>query len=257
MHEDVRRRTEHRWSEFKEDSFRFSFENFSGKRSMEKRREIIQSFSYMAFTGPIRMKNPDHDFWVHEDYLSAVESAVKYPGAPRPQDLDLEPKHIYFGRWIANSHRDIVNRYDLKKRRYISTTSMDAELSLVTANMAHAGPGRLFYDPFVGTGSFCVAAAHFGALTCGSDIDPRSFRGRERKKGDPIGLASNFKQYGTESKFVDAFTSDLTNTPLLQRQFLDGIICDPPYGVREGLRVLGTRDGRGKEEVIIDGVPAH
>ncbi|KAK1149395.1 NAD-dependent histone deacetylase sir2 [Aspergillus melleus] len=257
VHADVRRRTEHRWSEFKEASFRFSLESFSGKRSMEQRREIIQSFSYMAFTGPIRMKNPDEDFWVHEDYLSQVESAVKYPDAPRPQELNLEPKRIYFGRWIANSHRDIVNKYDLKKRRYISTTSMDAELSLVTANMAHADPGRLLYDPFVGTGSFCVAAAHFGALTFGSDIDGRSFRGRERKAGDPIGLASNFKQYGTSSKFVDAFTSDLTNTPLLNRQFLDGIICDPPYGVREGLRVLGTRDGRGKEEVVIDGVPAH
>ncbi|KAA8648606.1 tRNA (guanine-N2-)-methyltransferase [Aspergillus tanneri] len=257
LHADVRRRTQDRWSEFKESSFRFTVDCFGGKRSMREKRDIIQTFSYTGFEGPIRMKNPDQDFWVLEEYLSDIEAAAITPSATRPSEMDLEPQRIYLTRWIADSSRDIVNRYDLKKRRYISTTSMDAELSLVTANMAHAAPGKLFYDPFVGTGSFCVAAAHFGSLTFGSDIDPRSFRGRETKQGDLIGLASNFQQYGNISKFVDAFTSDLTNTPLLQHQFLDGIVCDPPYGVREGLRVLGTRDGRGKEEVIIDGVPAH
>ena len=29
------------------------------------------------------------------------------------------------------------------------------------------------YDPFVGTGSILVAAAHHGAVTFGADIDPR------------------------------------------------------------------------------------
>ena len=31
----------------------------------------------------------------------------------------------------------------------------------------------LVYDPFVGTGSILVAAAHHGAVTLGADIDPR------------------------------------------------------------------------------------
>ncbi|KAE8151861.1 SIR2-domain-containing protein [Aspergillus avenaceus] len=257
VHADVRRRTESRWAEFKEVSFRFTVDCFCGKRSMEAKREIIQSFSYVGFDGPIRMKNPDEDFWVLEDYLSDLEVAAVTPGAPRLPLEGREPRMIYLGRWLADSNRDVVFKYDLKKRRYISTTSMDAELSLVTANMARAAPGKLFYDPFVGTGSFCVAAAHFGALTFGSDIDPRSFKGRDKKKEDPIAVLTNFQQYGIVEKFVDAFSSDLTNTPLLNRPFLDGIVCDPPYGVREGLRVLGTRDGRGQEAVMIDGVPAH
>ncbi|OGM49058.1 NAD-dependent histone deacetylase SIR2 [Aspergillus bombycis] len=257
VHADVRRRTQHRWDEFQKVSFRFTIDSFSGKRSMEAKRAIIQSFAYLGFDGPIRMKNPDEDFWVLEDFVSDIEIATRSPGATHAYSDVQEPRKIYLGRWLANSSRDVVLKYDLKKRRYISTTSMDAELSLVTANMAHAAPGRLFYDPFVGTGSFCVAAAHFGALTCGSDIDPRSFKGREKKEKAPMGLFTNFQQYGIESKFMDAFSSDLTNTPLLNRQFLDGIVCDPPYGVREGLRVLGTRDGSGREEVIIDGVPAH
>ncbi|KAE8396523.1 hypothetical protein BDV23DRAFT_189961 [Aspergillus alliaceus] len=257
VHADVHKRTQHRWLAFKDVSFRFTIDSFCGKRSMEAKRAIIQSFSYLGFDGPIRMKNPDEDFWVLEDFVSNLEIATRAPGTTHAPGEAQEPRMVYLGRWIADSSRDIIGKYDLKKRRYISTTSMDAELSLVTANMALAAPGKLFYDPFVGTGSFCVAAAHFGALTCGSDIDPRSYKGKEKKEKEPIALLTNFQQYGIECKFMDAFSSDVTNTPLLNRQFLDGIVCDPPYGVREGLRVLGTRDGSGREEVIIDGVPAH
>lgn len=48
---------------------------------------------------------------------------------------------------------------------------MDTELSLLMANMANARSGRLVWDPFVGTGSVVIAAAHFGAHIIGSDID--------------------------------------------------------------------------------------
>ncbi|KAL1964678.1 hypothetical protein VTN77DRAFT_6704 [Rasamsonia byssochlamydoides] len=260
LHADVRRRTEHRWEAYKDVSFRFTVDSFAWKRSLQEKRDIIQSFAYLDFQGPIRMKDPDEDFCVFEEFLWDVE-AITSPETsvtPHPPTEPQEPKKIYFGRWVAHGSREMVNRYDLKKRRYISTTSMDAELSLITANMALAAPGKVFFDPFVGTGSFLVAAAHFGAMTLGSDIDGRSFRGKgEIGKGKPIGLVSNLQQYGLESMFLDTFTSDLTNTPLRNVPFLDGIICDPPYGVREGLKVLGTRDGRGREEVIIDGVPAH
>ncbi|KAL1988250.1 hypothetical protein VTN96DRAFT_225 [Rasamsonia emersonii] len=259
LHAEVRRRTSDRWEKYRNVSFRFTVDSFAWKRSLDEKRAIIQSFAYLGFQGPIRMKNPEEDFWVLEEFLWDVE-ALEDPSLPGPipPTEPQEPKKIYFGRWLAHGSRDMVNKYDLKKRRYISTTSMDAELSLITANMALAAPGKIFYDPFVGTGSFCVAAAHFGAMTLGSDIDGRSFRGKEEiRKGKPIGLVANLQQYGLESKFVDTFTSDLTNTPIRSVPFLDGIICDPPYGVREGLKVLGTRDGRGKEEVIIDGVPAH
>lgn len=42
---------------------------------------------------------------------------------------------------------------------------MDAEVAFLMANQAQAMPGKLVYDPFVGTGSILVAAAHFGAMT--------------------------------------------------------------------------------------------
>jgi tRNA (guanine10-N2)-methyltransferase len=253
LHADVRRRSEGRWETYRHVPFRFTVDTFFGKRSLREKKGIIQSFSYLDFQGPIRMKDSDEDFWVLEEYSSNI--GVKSLAAslsPHPPVETQKPKRIYFGRWLAHGSREVVNQYDLKKRRYISTTSFDAELSLISANMALAAPGKLFYDPFVGTGGFCVAAAHFGAMTLGSDIDGRSFRGKSK----PIGLVANLQQYGLESEFMDVFTSDLTNTPLRNLQFLDGILCDPPYGIREGLKVLGSRDGR-KEEVLIEGVPYH
>ena len=39
--------------------------------------------------------------------------------------------------------------------------------------MSQVRRGMLVYDPFVGTGSILVAAAHHGAVTLGADIDPR------------------------------------------------------------------------------------
>lgn len=251
LHADVRQRTESRWADYRDVSFAFRVKGYAGKRSQAVNCEIIQSFAYLGFQGPIRLKNPDEQFIVLEEYVRDVETASV--GTPQAS----EPRKIYVCRYIDDSARDVINKYDLKKRRYISTTSMDAELSLVTANMALAAPGKLFFDPFVGTGSFMVAASHFGALTLGADIDPRSFRGKDEERKNGKSMMENFKQYKIASKLVDAFTSDLTNTPLRNSQFLDGIVCDPPYGVREGLRVLGTRDGVLKEPVVIDGVYAH
>lgn len=182
------------------------------------------------------MNNADAEFYIFEDYeLNATK-----------------PRQLYLGRLLANSDRDVITKYDLKKRHYISTTSMDSELALVTANLAHAGPGKLFFDPFVGTGSFPVACAYFGATSLGADIDGRSIRGKGNRN-----IVSNFHQYGTTDKWLDGLISDLTHTPLRNARILDGIICDPPYGVREGLKVLGSKSGKGTEPVYLDGKLAH
>lgn len=269
LHEDVRHRTTHRWKEYTDVSFRFLVDTFSAKRSLAEKRNLIESFSYLDFKGPIRMKDADETFVIFEEYVSDEEvksskdeqTDPTYRQTQKHQPIDttqIDPRHVYFGRWISSSDRHTIDKFDLKKRKYISTTSMDAELSLVTANMALAAPGKIFLDPFVGTGSFLVAAAHFGAAVFGADIDGRSFKGKHKvTKENPMGLYTNFQQYGIENKFLDAFMSDLTNTPVRDAPLLDGIVCDPPYGIREGLKVLGVREGRSKDPVYIDGIQAH
>ncbi|PSR92138.1 hypothetical protein BD289DRAFT_459760 [Coniella lustricola] len=251
LHKSVKERSAHLWDKYSNESWKFKVDSFQGSRSSDERRTIINTFNYMPLHGPIQMKDPDQEYTIFEDY--ALESLHL------PQK---EPARFHFGRFLGKGARELITKYDLKKRPYISTTSMDSELALVTANIALAGPGKLFYDPFVGTGSFPLACSAFGAISWGSDIDGRAVRGSghdsraEAKRGLVKGektLRGNFKHYGLLNRLGDAFTSDLTNTPLRRRPFgsagpggsarlFNGIICDPPYGVREGLRVLGCRD---------------
>lgn len=203
---------------------------------MSERKEIINSFQFLGFSGVIQMQNSEQVFCIFED----SEWGVK------------PPRRIHFGRWIKDGQRDAAYDYSLKTRKYLSTTSMDSELALLSANITLAAPGKLFYDPFVGTGSFPIACSHFGAISMGSDIDARMLRGK-----DGLNIVTNFQQYGLVNRYLDGFISDLTHSPLRKGTMLDGIICDPPYGVREGLRVLGNRDCSGKQVVYRDGEAAH
>ena len=199
---------------------------------------IIESFRYMNFNGPIKMKDPEQTFTIFEEY--------EYGNG------EEGPLRLFLGRFVGGTQRHILNEYTLKKRDYINTTSMDSELALLTANLTLAAPNKILYDPFVGTGSFPIACSHFGAMSLGSDIDGRMVRGKGGKD-----IRTNFRQYGLLGRYLDGWISDLTYSPLREGRWLDGIIGDPPYGVREGLKVLGTRDGGGKEVVWINGEAAH
>ncbi|KAI2617687.1 tRNA guanosine-2'-O-methyltransferase TRM11 [Hypomontagnella submonticulosa] len=227
LHAIIKRNTPHLWPQYKDVSFKINIDAYQGSRSETRKIALINSFAYLPFNGLILLKNPDQKFTIFEQWeFDAV-----------PRNLP-NPLKVHFGRLVGHSVRELIKTYDLKKRGYISTTSMDAELALITANIALAAPGKIFYDPFVGTGGFPIACAHFGALGWGSDIDGRSIRGEGGKKS----VKGNFKQYGLENLLGDFFVSDLTNSPVRKARILDGIVCDPPYGVREGLKVLGCRD---------------
>ena len=233
------------------------FDCFQGSLAFDKQRSIVNSFSYLGFQGPIDLRDAEQTFTIFMEYDYIKQDSARL-------------KRLYFGRWIADSERHVLDKYTLKKRSYINTTSMDSELALLTANITLARPGTLFYDPFVGTGSFSIACAHFGAHTWGSDIDGRMIRGKDGKD-----ILTNFNQYSLSSHHLDNFISDLTHSPFRLQgssgsgRFLDGLICDPPYGVREGLKVLGFRNSNGvasegqdqqerkKEPAIINGTPAH
>ncbi|SPQ20132.1 322521d8-cea6-4042-8bd0-6353deb91dbf [Thermothielavioides terrestris] len=249
VHDAVRRTTAHLWSKYMTCSFKFTIDSYQGSRSADDKVRIINSFAYLGFAGPIQMRRPDEEFVLFEDW----EFNSTPLGIP-------DPKYYYFGRYLGSGARDLPKKLDLKKRRYISTTSMDSELALVTANLALAAPGKIMYDPFVGTGSFPIACAQFGAVTFGSDIDGRSMRGDGKKRT----LRGNFEQYGLLPGLGGMFTADLTNSPIrrvelrydgdgVTGRLFDGIVCDPPYGVREGLMVLGVRDSERSPWVISKG----
>ncbi|KAJ2916803.1 hypothetical protein MD484_g3602, partial [Candolleomyces efflorescens] len=86
---------------------------------------------------------------------------------------------------------------------------MEAEVSLLMANQTMASPGKLMYDPFMGTGSMAYPIAHFGALVFGSDIDGRQMRGKDSVPG----VLRAAEQYGVTSRILDLATFDITNHP--------------------------------------------
>lgn len=225
------------------DTFKFEFDTYRGNNKSNRIKQI-EKFSYLDFKGKINLKNPQQVFTVIEEYKPISENI---PGK--------DPIHLIFGRLIQTGDRLSMDRYDLKKRPYKGTTSFEAELSLVSANIAQVKPGTIMYDPFAGTGSFLTAGGHYGALVIGSDIDGRMIRG----KGASANINTNFKFYGESSKFLDVLTMDFTHNSLRSNLVIDTILCDPPYGIRESIKVLGARDPErfaGKENIEIDGKKA-
>ena len=294
LHDSVRTTSQHLWHRYKHIPFKFTVDTFMGKRSEVEKREIINEFAYMGFEGKVEMKRPVEEWCVMEEWerqrgglptftdpelLENGERVRQEHGAERAlkrseheeeaSESEAKPaklKRTFLGRKVGTSRRQLIEKHDLKKRPYISTTSMDAELALITANLALASPEKLFLDPFCGTGGFMIAAAELGAFVIGHDIDGRSFRGKDQ--GLKKGVESNFRRYALQDLFGDCFTADLVNTPLVMtrgRRWLDGIIADPPYGVREGLKVLGSKKpdsvngevAAPRQPHLINGVPAH
>lgn len=60
---------------------------------MEEQKAIIDTFAYMKFRGPIRLRNPEETFIVHE--LWTLESPKKLA-------------QLYFGRLVRVNHRNVV-----------------------------------------------------------------------------------------------------------------------------------------------------
>ncbi|KAJ2716749.1 hypothetical protein H4R19_000457 [Coemansia spiralis] len=244
---EVRQRSE-RWGEYAQRSFRFTVDSFGRTLTQENKLAVIESFSFLGFKGPIRMKDPEEEFLVCEDY---GESGRSQPNA--------EPRRIWFGRVVGRGSRHLIDRFDVKKRRYLGNTTMDAELSLVMANQALARAGSLVYDPFVGTGSFLLTCSHFGAFTLGSDIDGRQIRGTAGFRRGVDGIRANLAQYQLADRVLDTAVFDVCRNPWRAGPLFDAIVTDPPYGVRAGAKRLGRKAGNEPERSlqVVDGVANH
>lgn len=248
LHQNIKHNDgfEQRKADHKSKTFKFDFEAYGGnhKKTMKEKIDTINQFAYLEFEGDIDLKNPQETFTLIETY-DLVSAQVSSNVA----------NHVYFGRLVQKSGRSAMDVYDLKKRPYKGTTSFESELSLVSCNIAQVRPGTIMYDPFAGTGSFLVAGGYFGALVIGSDIDGRMVRG----KGANHDIIRNFQYYHTQEQFLDVMTMDFTHNALRSDLMIDTILCDPPYGIRESIKVLGARDPakfEGKETIEIDGTKA-
>lgn len=222
-------------------AFRFDVDDYMAKVPGPQQVALINRFSFMPLRGPVSMSSPRVRFCIHLDATSMGSGATS----------------AYLGRVVGEGERGaLMGRFNLKRRPYLGTTSMDAELSLVMANVAAIRTGSLVYDPFVGTGSLLCTAAAFGGLVLGSDIDGRQIRGTvgvdDRGGGSDEwerdrSLVGNMRAYALEGHLLDALVFDIRqhpwrtdSAPIRSIQF-DAILTDPPYGVRAGAKKIGTR----------------
>ncbi|WVN89225.1 uncharacterized protein L203_104443 [Cryptococcus depauperatus CBS 7841] len=221
-------------------SFKFIIES-AHHRILESRQvETINSFKYTGLQGKIDLENPNVEFIVYEDYDWSAANTLEARLA-----RDMQFHRVYFGRLIGLGRaRQLIISHSIKTRAYFGNTSMEAQMSFLMANQALPSPGKLMYDPFVGTGSMLYAVAQFGATVFGSDIDGRQIRGKKKGKGLKPGILRAAEQYELQDRFLDFLTFDVTRGPIRRGGWVDAIITDPPYGVRAGARRLGRKDGK-------------
>ncbi|XP_031745589.1 tRNA (guanine(10)-N2)-methyltransferase homolog isoform X5 [Cucumis sativus] len=224
LEESIRNFPEERKSPYLQpgSSFKISVESFGKAISFQEQNERIQGLAYIPFKGQVNLKSPDHKFCLLETADYGLNN-----GLP-----PIAQRRIFFGREVGGADRKLIPTYQLKSRTYLGPTAMDAEMAFLMANQALATSGKLVFDPFVGTGSILVGAAHFGAMTMGADIDIRVVRDG---RGPDCNVWSNFKQYGLP--------------PPIALLRADNNL--PPWrpGLKEGadIDIRVVRDGRGPD----------
>jgi len=217
-----------RWSPYLTSSFKFDVDSYGKRISETEKWQWINDFAYSGLLGDIKMKNPEFIFAIRVDVLAGMR--------------------FYFGRVVGESQRDLMDRFDLKKRSYLGTTSFEAELSLVMSNIGKVGPGSLVLDPFVGTGSFLYTTSAFGAYSIGSDIDGRQLRGTSKDTN----FYNNQEQYVVERLVLGGLVQDIKHHAFRPGLLFDAILTDPPYGVRAGAKKIGGFDSSKPNRIPTD-----
>ena len=97
--------------------------------------------------------------------LGLKAAATSVPGPMMKSPFPWK-QHGQCGRWVTDRLPHLAKRVD--------------SLAFLMANLGLVDLGKLVLDPFVGTGSLLLAAAQFGGLVCGGDIDFLTLHARSR-----------------------------------------------------------------------------
>ncbi|XP_066104027.1 tRNA (guanine(10)-N2)-methyltransferase homolog isoform X2 [Saccopteryx bilineata] len=219
-----------------DSTYKIKIHTFNKTLTQEEKVKRIDALEFLPFEGRVNLKEPQHVFSLLEDY------------GLDPNCIPENPHNIYFGRWIADGQRELIESYSVKKRHFIGNTSMDAGLSFIMANHGKVKENDIVFDPFVGTGGLLVASAHFGAYVYGTDIDYNTLHGlgkasrkNQKWRGPDENIRANLRQYGLEKHYLDVLVSDASKPAWRKGTHFDAIITDPPYGIRESTRRTGSQ----------------
>ncbi|KAH7826669.1 putative DNA binding protein [Monocercomonoides exilis] len=268
-------------------SVKILYDSFGSKsiNSNDRNEKLFQPFFHACKceSVAVNLKNPTTIIWMIEDVY--CEQCKEEEGVQ-----ERHPKKVFIGREIAHGPRHLMYDFDLKRRPFIGTTSMKAELSFICCNQALISPGSLVLDPYCGTFSIGVSATYWGGVVVGSDVDVLCVRGkpnrniftnfthyklpapeiviadqthppfRIRKRRNKKSLHSNKsfneeKEEGKEKEIEKAKEKKEIKEKNEEKEgeeedddeedeeagddwneegIFDAIVCDPPYGIREG-----------------------
>lgn len=110
---------------FQGQSFRFKISAYGQHYSRERQREIMAKTNGLRLwkTSKVDLKNYQQTYGI-----------LSYVGENTPQTTP--PTDVFLGRKLCSGARSIIDKFSLKKRVYIGTTSMNPELSILMANQA-------------------------------------------------------------------------------------------------------------------------
>lgn len=230
-------------------TFKCVVESFGRKYQTAEQVKLMEKFGpnfFDRFAGDVQLRTPDEEFWIVED---AFPTAGHKMGVER-----TGPRQVLLGRFVASGAAILGHRYHLRRRNFLGPTSTNAELSFVMANMAHIQPGSVVLDPFCGTGSILVSCAARGAVVVGADLDMQVLRGKQ--KTGSAAMDANFAQYGLPRP-AGVLRADMLQSCFRSRPWVDAVVCDPPYGVREGARSIredGFKPPAGRTSAYVPGL---
>uniref|UniRef100_A0A7S3YLU9 tRNA (guanine(10)-N(2))-methyltransferase n=1 Tax=Lotharella globosa TaxID=91324 RepID=A0A7S3YLU9_9EUKA len=230
-------------------TFAFKLYGFGKTYQLKDQMKVLKPFFELGFKNKVKLKDPDHQFWVfldhgHHDGVdnSPPKKVSRFALRPIHPSLICSFGQVYFGRFIADGMRHVLKPFSLKTRPFIGPTSTVAELAFVMANQAQVKVGSWVLDPFVGTASLLIASSYFGGMCVGMDRDYCLLHSKIHKKhAEKKDLFTNFGHYGLAKPEI--VCGDNAYPPWHAREVYDAIVCDPPYGVRAGARKSGSRRG--------------
>ena len=196
---------------------------------------------------PVDLSAPAHRLWLVEDRQRLKD------GQPIPEP---PPRYMLLLQLTGDgpSVQPLLSRLDLRRRAFLSTSTLPADRALLLCNLALAGargarPALL--DPYCGSGGVLLAAAALGAQTVGSDLDWRlvsdnrvpicipATPDRPGRGVEPVRMRDNFDEAGlTQPKALLTLDVGAPEAAECLRgangdEGYDALVCDPPYGRRE------------------------
>lgn len=196
---------------------------------------------------PVDLDNPAHRLWLVED-----QQRLK-GGQPIPEP---PPRYMLLLKLVGDlpSVQPLLSRLDLRRRAFLSTSTLPADRALMLCNLALAGAQGhrpTLLDPYCGSGGILLAGAALGAETVGSDLDWRlvsdnrvpicipATPDRPDRGVEPVRMRDNFDEAQLPQPKA-LLTLDVGAPKAAERllkanggKAYHALVCDPPYGRRE------------------------